>query len=45
MLANNEIGTVQPLAEIGKITRERGVLFHIRRGAGHRQDAVRRRAR
>jgi len=28
MLANNEIGTVQPLEEIGKITRERGVLFH-----------------
>ena len=28
MLANNEIGTVQPLAEIGKITRERGVLLH-----------------
>jgi len=25
MFANNEIGTVQPLAEIGKITRERGV--------------------
>ena len=28
MLANNEIGTVQPLGEIGKITRERGVLLH-----------------
>ncbi len=28
MLANNEIGTVQPLEAIGKITRERGVLFH-----------------
>jgi cysteine desulfurase len=28
MLANNEIGTVQPLAEIGAITRARGVLLH-----------------
>ena len=28
MLANNEVGTVQPLAEIGRITRERGVLLH-----------------
>jgi cysteine desulfurase len=28
MLANNEIGTVQPLAEIGKLCRSRGVLFH-----------------
>ncbi len=28
MLANNEIGTVQPLAEIGAITRKKGVLFH-----------------
>ena len=28
MLANNEIGTVQPLEEIGKLTRSRGVLFH-----------------
>ncbi|HEX7663002.1 MAG TPA: IscS subfamily cysteine desulfurase, partial [Polyangiaceae bacterium] len=28
MLANNEIGTVQPLEEIGKITRAKGVLFH-----------------
>jgi cysteine desulfurase len=28
MFANNEIGTVQPLAEIGQITREKGVLFH-----------------
>jgi len=28
MYANNEIGTVQPISEIGKICRERGVLFH-----------------
>jgi cysteine desulfurase len=28
MFANNEVGTVQPLAEIGKVTREKGVLFH-----------------
>ncbi|MFZ5440788.1 MAG: IscS subfamily cysteine desulfurase [Myxococcota bacterium] len=28
MLANNEIGVVQPVAEIGAICRERGVLFH-----------------
>ncbi|MBX3184003.1 MAG: IscS subfamily cysteine desulfurase [Polyangiaceae bacterium] len=28
MLANNEVGTIQPIQEIGKITRERGVLLH-----------------
>lgn len=28
MLANNEIGVLQPVAEIGKICREKGVLFH-----------------
>lgn len=28
MLANNEIGAVQPLEQIGAITRERGVLLH-----------------
>ncbi|MCS6775787.1 MAG: cysteine desulfurase family protein [Chloroherpetonaceae bacterium] len=28
MHANNEIGTVQPIAEIGTLCRERGVLFH-----------------
>ena len=28
MAANNEVGTLQPIAEIGKICRERGVLFH-----------------
>jgi cysteine desulfurase len=26
--ASNEIGTIQPIAEIGKICRDRGVLFH-----------------
>jgi cysteine desulfurase len=29
MLANNEVGTIQPIAEIGKITRARGVLLHV----------------
>lgn len=28
MLANNEVGTIQPVADIGRICRERGVLFH-----------------
>lgn len=28
MFANNEIGTIEPIAEIGKIAKERGVLFH-----------------
>jgi cysteine desulfurase len=28
MFANNEIGTVQPVAEIGALCREKGVLFH-----------------
>ncbi len=28
MLANNEIGTIQPIAEIGALCRERGVIFH-----------------
>jgi cysteine desulfurase len=28
MFANNEIGVVQPVTEIGKLCRERGVIFH-----------------
>ncbi|MFD1423058.1 cysteine desulfurase family protein [Laceyella tengchongensis] len=28
MMANNEIGTVQPIEQIGELARERGVLFH-----------------
>ncbi|MBI1945462.1 MAG: IscS subfamily cysteine desulfurase [Deltaproteobacteria bacterium] len=28
MAANNEIGTLNPIEEIGRVTRERGVLFH-----------------
>ena len=36
MHANNEIGTIQPLHEIGKIAKEKGVLFHTdaTQGAG-----------
>jgi len=29
MYANNEIGVVQPIAEIGKIAKEKGSLFHV----------------
>jgi cysteine desulfurase len=29
MHANNEVGTIQPIAEIGAITREAGVLLHV----------------
>ena len=28
MYANNEVGTIQPLVEVGKIAKERGILFH-----------------
>ena len=28
MTANNEIGTIQPIAEIGKLAKNKGVLFH-----------------
>jgi cysteine desulfurase len=28
MWANNETGTILPIREIGKVCRERGVLFH-----------------
>jgi cysteine desulfurase len=29
MFANNEIGTIQPVAEIGKLAKEKGILFHV----------------
>jgi cysteine desulfurase len=28
MAANNEIGTIQPIAEIGNVCRQRGIVFH-----------------
>jgi len=37
MFANNEIGTIQPIAEIGRICRDAGVIFHTDavQAAGH----------
>ncbi len=37
MFANNEIGTIQPVAEIGRICRDKGVIFHTDavQAAGH----------
>jgi cysteine desulfurase len=29
LFANNEIGTIQPIQEIGRIAKEKGVLFHV----------------
>ena len=37
MAANNEIGVLQPIREIGKICHEKGVHLPYRRGAGGRQ--------
>jgi cysteine desulfurase len=28
MFANNEIGTIQPIAELGKLAKEKGIIFH-----------------
>src|SRR3990167_5335026 len=28
MFANNEIGTIQPIAEIGRLAKDRGIVFH-----------------
>lgn len=44
MFANNEIGTVQPVEQIGEICRKRGVLFHVDavQAAGHMEVDVKR---
>lgn len=43
MYANNEIGSIMPIAEIGKMCREKGVLFHTDavQAAGHLKINVR----
>jgi cysteine desulfurase len=38
MHANNEVGTIQPIAEIGAIAREHGIRFHTDAGAVGRKD-------
>ena len=45
MVANNEIGAVQPIAEIGELCQGEGRALPHRRGAGRRQGPVRRRRR
>ncbi len=37
MIANNEVGTIQPITEVGKLCRRRGVFFHTDavQAAGH----------
>ncbi len=37
MLANNEIGTIEPIEQIGTIAREQGVLFHTDAVQAYRQ--------
>ena len=43
MYVNNEIGTVQPIADLARIARQRGVLFHSRCHSGAQLAAGRRR--
>ena len=45
MLVNNEIGVIQPIAEIGELLPREGRPVPRRRGAGDRQGADRRRSR
>lgn len=45
MFANNELGTIQPIAEIGRVCREAGVLFHCDAVSSARQPHSRRLSR
>src|SRR5258708_32895153 len=40
MMVNNEIGVIQPIKEIGEITRAKGIIFHVDAAHATGKDAI-----